>query len=155
MAQGTPVALIAVGFVAFFALLWCFVLWVVSWVGGWRRLVDRFGAPFEFGGDVVAFVSARIGIANYSGMLIVGANDEGLYLVPIRIYRLFHRPLFIPWPETAASVRGRARWPRVRLTFPALPGRRILLYGCSAKHCLPYLRRHFDLDASEIQASQP
>lgn len=140
------VALVAVGFAAFFALIWCFVLWVVSWVSGWRRLADRFDAPFKFGGDVVAFVSARIGIGNYSATLIVGANDEGLYLVPIRIYRPFHRPLFVPWAETVASSRGRELRPRVRLTFPALPGKRILLYGRSAEHCLPYVRRHFALD---------
>ena len=147
METSAPVALIAGGFVAFFTLLWCFVLWIVSWVSGWRRLAEHFGTAFEFRGDVVAFVSARIGIANYSGMLTVGASEEGLYLVPIRIYRLFHRPILVPWTEIAADVRGRPRWPRVRLTFPASPGVRILLYGRSAIHCLPYLKRAADSDA--------
>ena len=140
MSTSALVVLTAAGFAVLFALIWCFVLWVVSWLSGWRRLADRFGAALEFGGDVVAFVSARIGIANYNGVLIVGANDEGLYLVPIQIFRLFHQPLFIPWAEIAASPRGRALLLRVQLTFPAWPGTRILLFGRSAKLCMPYLR---------------
>jgi Kef-type K+ transport system membrane component KefB len=140
------IVLIAIGFVAFFVVLWCFILWLASWVSGWRRLAERFASTFEYGGEVVAFVSARIGIANYSGMLILGAGDQGLYLVPIRIYRLFHPPLLIPWTEIVADVHERAVVPRVRLTFPSVPGKRILFYGRSAKACMPYVRPESSFD---------
>jgi hypothetical protein len=139
-------ALIAIAFVAFFVALWVFILWLASWAGGWRRLAERFGTTFGFGGEVVSFVSARIGIANYSGVLILGASDHGLYLVPIRIYRLFHLPLLIPWTEIAARVPDRADtresaiMSRVSLTFPSVPGKRMWLYGRSAKQCMPYLQ---------------
>ncbi len=138
--------LFAVGFAVFFVLIWCFVLWVVSLVSGWRRLASRFGDTSMFSGDVTAFGSARIGLANYSATLIVGASDEGLYVVPMRIFRPFHRPLFIPWTETEAESRGGAHLPRVRLTFPTVPGTSILLYGRSAQRCMPYLRRRFGFD---------
>ncbi len=132
---------LVLAFVAFFLALWCFILWLASRASGWRRLAERFGTPVEFSGDVASFVSARIGIANYSGVLILGASDQGLYLVPIRIYRLFHRPLLIPWTEIAATARDSAFMPRVQLTFPNVPHKRIFLYGRSAKLCLPYLHR--------------
>ena len=143
MSTGESVASIVVGFIVCYILLWCFVLWVISRLSGWHRLAERFGAASAFGGEPISFVSARIGWANYSGMLIVGANEEGLYLAPIRIYRPFHETLFIPWAETEADVRGRARWPRVQLTFPTVPGKRILLYGRSAAHCMPHIQRSF------------
>ena len=134
------VALIAIAFVTFFLALWCFILWLAAWASGWRRMAERFGTTFEFGGEVVSFASARIGIANYSGVLIVGANDQGLYLVPIRIYRLFHRPLLIPWTELAADARESAILSRVLLTFPSVPGKRVWLYGRGAEQCMPYVQ---------------
>jgi hypothetical protein len=117
-------------------------------MSGWRRLVERFGMAFEFSGEVISYASARIGIANYNGALVVGTSGEGLYLVPIRIFRPFHRPLLIPWTETVARSHGSEAFPRVQLTFPSVPGKRILLYGRSAKQCMPYLRTGFD-DPSE------
>jgi len=134
------VVLLVVGFVVFFVALWCFVLWVISLASGWRRLAERFGRAVWFTGEVTTFASARVGLANYNGALIVGASREGLYLVPIRIFRPFHSPLHIPWTDTVAQVRGSEAFPRVQFTFPSAPGKRILLYGRSAKQCLPYLQ---------------
>jgi hypothetical protein len=142
MTASVPVPLIVIGFIAAFVLLWSFILWLASWTSGWRQLAERFGATFEYGGEVVKFVSARFGLANYSGVLILGADDQGLYLVPIWIYRLFHQPILIPWTEIEAHVYEEAVLPRVKLTFPSVPGKRILLYGRSAKECMPYLREH-------------
>ncbi len=146
MTTSVPLPLIVIGFVAFFVALWCFVLWLISWVSGWRRLADRFGATVEYGGDIVTFVSARIGLANYNGTLTVGASDQGLYLVPIRIFRPFHRPLLIPWIEIAAHPYKRVGMQHIELTFPNLPGKHVLLYGRSAKQCLPYLHPQTSFD---------
>jgi hypothetical protein len=139
MATNESAVLIAIGCVAFFVLIWCLALWAISWASGWRRLVERFGATFEFNGEVTTYASAQIGLANYNGGLIVGASSDGIYLVPVRIFRPFHRPLLIPWAEIVARSYGSAAFPRVQLTFPSVPGKRILLYRRSAKQCMPYL----------------
>lgn len=134
------IALMAMAFVVFFVALWLFVMWLSSWASGWRRLAERFKTTFEFDGETVSYVSARIGWGNYSAALVVGANDQGLYLVPVWAFRPFHLPLLIPWTEIEAHVRTKSAYPRVRLTFPSVPGKRIWLYGRAAKQCLPYLR---------------
>jgi len=135
------VALVAIAFVAFFVIVWCFVLWLAAWMSGWRRLAERFATAFEFTGEVSSFVSARIGIANYSGALIAGANDQGLYLVPIRIFRPFHRPLLIPWTEIEADARESAIMPRADLRLPGVLRKRIFLYGRAAELCMPFLQQ--------------
>ena len=146
MTTSALVPLIVIGFGAFFVLIWTFVLWLAAWVGGWQKLAEQFAATFVYSGEVVKYVSARFGLANYSGMLILGAGDQGLYLVPIRIYRPFHPPLLIPWTEIEARVHEGTAVPRVQLTFPSVPGKRILFYGRSAKECMPYLNKRSDFD---------
>ena len=131
---------VVLGAIAFFVLVWCFAVWIASWASGWRKLAERFPATFAFTGDTVRFASARIGIANYNGTLIVGTGSEGLYLVPIRIFRFFHPPLLIPWTEITSDPRDSSIMPRVLMTFPSVPGTRIYLYGRSVKQCMPFLR---------------
>ena len=128
-------------------MIWTFVLWLASWTSGWRRLAERFSATFEYTSEVVKFVSARFGLASYSGVLILGAGPQGLYLVPIRIYRPFHPPLLIPWTEIEADVHEGSVLPRMKLTFPSVPGKWILLYGRSARECLPYVRKQDGFEA--------
>jgi len=138
------IVLLAAAFVAFFVTLWVFILWLAAWASGWRRLAEHFAATFEFGGEVFSFVSARIGVANYSGALIAGASDQGLYLVPIRIFRPFHRPLLIPWTEIEIDARESAIMPRAVLRFPGVLRKRVFLYGRSAELCMPYVGRYSD-----------
>ena len=70
---------------------------------GWRQLAERYydGRPFQ--GDYYRFQTARINGANYSGALEFGVNDEGLYLVPMILFRAFHKPVFIPWYDIRAK----------------------------------------------------
>jgi len=132
--------LAALGFVLFFLCLWTFVLWITSRASGWHRLAEQYGDTSLFAGDVVRFGSARIGWANYNGALNVGANDMGLYLAPMAIFRAFHPALFIPWSQIeAAPFRG---FPgAVTLTFPGVPRTRIQFFGRAVGVIGPYLER--------------
>lgn len=130
----------ALGSVAFFVAVWTLVLWITSRASGWRRLAERYGETALFAGEVVRFGSARIGWANYNGSLNVGANDMGVYLAPMTIFRAFHPPLFIPWSQIQAEpFRG---FPGgITLTFPVVTHTRIQFFGRAVAVISPHLER--------------
>ena len=41
-------------------------------------------------------------LTHYNNVLTVGADSEGLFLVPFFLFRVGHSPLFVPWPEINA-----------------------------------------------------
>jgi hypothetical protein len=129
---------LGLGFVVSFLVLWTFILWIISRVSGWHRLAQQYGDTSLFSGEIVRFGSARIGWANYNGALNVGANDMGVYLAPMAIFRPFHPPLFIPW--SAVESQPFQGFPSgVTLSFPGGTGARIVLFGRALKPVQPYL----------------
>ena len=141
MAMRDVILVSAVGFVLFFVFIWSFALWAIAWTCGWRRLAKRYGDVSLFHGETVPFASAQIGLANYTGALHVGATDLGLHLAPMRVFRPFHRPLFIPWTEIETNAREAELRRTVRLTFPSAPRASMTLYGRSVPPVRPYLSR--------------
>lgn len=135
--------LTGVGSVLFSIVVWCIVLWVIARTFGWRRLAQRYEDTSFFATssrDIVRFASAQIGLASYSGVLILDATDTGVSIVPIRIFRPFHPPLTIPWSEMTIQVRGGKRWKAVQLKFPDIPRVTVTLYGRAAERVLPYVQ---------------
>jgi hypothetical protein len=47
-------------------------------------------------------------LANYNNVLTLGANQEGLYLASMFLFRFMHPPLLVPWSEI--SVRSKKGW---------------------------------------------
>ncbi len=132
-----------VGSVVFSVFLWCFVLWVIAWTSGWRRLAQRYSdtSPLAWSsGGGVRFASAQMGLASYSGVLTVDATDKGVSIATIRLFRLSHPPLRIPWSEMTIQVRGGKRWKAVQLKFPDIPRVTVTLYGRAAERVLPYVQ---------------
>ena len=124
----------------FLLFVWCLTLGIIAAVSGWSRLARRFSDERPFSGKTNRFVSARIGMANYNGVLVVGADASGLYLRTARIFRPFHRPLRIPWAEVRADRGGGEDFDPVRLTFPAVPRLRMTLVPSHiGAHLRPYL----------------
>jgi len=92
--------------VALVALL-CLIFWLMSLLSGWQELAKRFHHRGKFRGECNRFKEARLD--NYRLILDMGINEDGLYLVPTFPFRLFHKPLLIPWIEiTAEPFKG---WP--------------------------------------------
>lgn len=90
--------LIAVLFPIYFIGMWCFVLWVISRIGGWARLASLYPAGARPEGLHLGWRSMQIRpFANYSSCLNVTLAHEGIYMIPVAIFRLGHRPLLIPW----------------------------------------------------------
>jgi hypothetical protein len=131
--------LIVGGCVVFAALVWCAVLAISSWASGWRRLARVFGNPSLVVGAPAPFLSARIGHVEYSGILNAGAGDFGLALVPVRMFRPFHPPLFIPWTEMETEPLADTLSSGVRLAFPSVRGARLYISGRTLDLVRPYL----------------
>jgi len=48
-----------------------------------------------------------MGWANYGGVLTIGADKSGLFMVPFFVFRAGHPPLLIPWTEITATRKTR------------------------------------------------
>nr|BDT33845.1 hypothetical protein MFMH1_35140 [Myxococcus sp. MH1] len=103
------------------ALWFAFVLWVLSWVSGWRGLARNFGTDAGDRPESMRWLrSARLGWASYNHCLWMGGDERGLYLRPVLPLRLSHSPLRIPWSEIRAWERKKFlfRWTDTLLLGP-------------------------------------
>lgn len=64
---------------------------------GWSDLAARYQFDGVFKGERVGIISAAINGVNYKNCLVLKYNNEGFYLRPLFVFRLFHKPLLIPW----------------------------------------------------------
>jgi hypothetical protein len=133
-------------FPVYFVALWCFILWILS--SAWRRLATYYHHPQEFQGEILRFRSAIINFAKYNGILNLGMNRRGLYLVPMAIFRPFHKPILIPWEEIVAQPFKRFLYHGYQLQCRSVPGVRIVLYPDTFQRIVDYLKRNtgFKLD---------
>lgn len=112
-----------IGFAAFFAILWCSVSFFLATLGGWRLLAEAYRLQDRFDGSRWRFASARMrwGV-NYNGCLTFGANEHGLYLAALFLFRLGHPPLFIPWSDLRARETQGVMFKYIEFTFPGADG---------------------------------
>ena len=106
----------------FFVGGWCIVSWRLSVMSGWTRLAERFHYPDKFQGRRFHSQTAKLGRVSYGYSLEMGASEQGLYLVPMLLFRLFHKPLLIPWDELRAEPFKALFFKGYRLTFRTFPG---------------------------------
>lgn len=102
--------LIPVAFFILFPIIWCFVLWILSNVGGWKRLAEHYRTESEPSGETFYGVSGKVGLTNYNHALNCTANQEGLFLEVSLLFRFAHSRLFIPWTEFRDVRRTRLIW---------------------------------------------
>jgi hypothetical protein len=84
-------------FLIFFPLLWAFVCFMISQIGGWSRLAKQYRATDLPGGKKFSMASGRINRANYNSVLTIHATPNGFYLGVFILFRIGHPNLFIPW----------------------------------------------------------
>ena len=77
---------------------WVFVGYIISKLG-WSKLASKYKFTQLFVGTRVGTISMYINFINHKNTLILAYNDEGLYIKPIILFRLFHPPILIPWKE--------------------------------------------------------
>ena len=105
-------------FVLFFVGLWVFISVVISHVGGWQELAGIYSSADRFQGRRWPVQSGQMRWgAGYNNALTVGANDRGLHLSVLFLFRVGHPPLFIPWEEVGAENKRQWLRSRVELRF--------------------------------------
>lgn len=106
MTESDP-AVLLIFFLVFFPLLWLGVSFVIAQIGGWATLAQVYHFTGEFRGERWSLQSARMRWGTgYNSVLTVGANQEGLYLAPLILFRFGHPPLFIPWYDISVKQTG-------------------------------------------------
>jgi hypothetical protein len=94
-------------FPLYFTALWVLVGFIISYIGGWWTLRTRYRARAPFSGQLIRGQSGQMRwLAGYSTCLNVGANEEGLFLSTMVLFRAGHPPLLIPWDEVTVR-RGK------------------------------------------------
>ena len=84
----------------FIVAMWCLTSYVSSLIGGWHVLAKRFQYDREFDGEQWRFCSGWMRWrTKYGGVLVLGANRDGLYMRTLSLLRIGHPPLLIPWSE--------------------------------------------------------
>ncbi len=69
---------------------------LLSRLGGWRRLASMYRLSGAFSGKVWRFQSGKFNWAGYNNCLSVGANEKGLYIAALFIFRAGHPPPVYP-----------------------------------------------------------
>jgi hypothetical protein len=87
------------GFLAFFAAMWCGVSYMVARISGWTALAARYRALDEPTGERLLWTSAQLGGASFRSCLNLTLSASGLSMVPSLLFRLFMKPLLIPWSD--------------------------------------------------------
>jgi hypothetical protein len=96
-------------FPVYFLALWLLVGTIISLVGGWFSLSRIYRTRVPFNGTKWGGQSGQMRwLANYNNVLTLGANQEGLYLTCMFLFRFMHPPLLIPWSEI--KVRTKKGW---------------------------------------------
>ena len=81
--------------------MWILVTFIIS-KKGWADLVAKYQSDGIFNGERVGIISALVNGTKYKNALILKYNATGIFLKPILPFRLFHKPVLIPWNE----IRG-------------------------------------------------
>jgi hypothetical protein len=101
-AQAALIVLAALAGVPAFVSL---ILLLLSKVGGWSALAERYRTDRPFQGSVWKYQFGFLGSVRYNGALTVGSGSEGFYLAVFFFLRPFHPPLLIPWSEVSFGRR--------------------------------------------------
>ncbi|HMN30645.1 MAG TPA: hypothetical protein PKE45_21010 [Caldilineaceae bacterium] len=116
--EASPIWLIVaivVGFLVIFPLFWCFVVWVISLIGGWRRLAQVYRTSETPSGPRLFAYFVLVGIASYRNTVALTATPAGLHLAIMPLFRVGHPPLLIPWSALRGGGPASFRWlPAVR-----------------------------------------
>ena len=124
--------------VLFFTALWILILKLLSVLSGWTTLAERFYYQGTFDGRYFRFQSAWMNKVLFRSSLEMGMNVMGLYLIPMILFRLFHKPIFIPWSEIEAEPIKRLMIQVYRLRFRSCPNVSLTVYKKTFERMLEF-----------------
>lgn len=95
-----PVITYLLVFTVAFSLFWLSIIWLIAQLSGWRQLAEvyperplQFPTCWKWQSIVLRWGSS------YSGVLTVCADENGVTIVPMWLFRIGHAPLTIPWED--------------------------------------------------------
>jgi len=89
-------------------VLWPAATGFISAIGGWGTLAEFYRKPPDKKCGNKPILLSGVGMRfmlGYHNCVFAAADNDGLYLSVIFLFRLFHPPLFIPWPDIKAERR--------------------------------------------------
>ena len=100
-----PLLIIAL-FIPIFILFWMGISFLLSLLSGWRTLAEYYPSQTTRTPQCWSFQQAYLrGFIRYQGALIFCADQDGLYIRPIWLFRVGHPPLFIPWYDVSGTPK--------------------------------------------------
>ncbi len=128
------VPLILLAFAVGFPLIWCGVIGLLSKLGGYGTIAARYPGPSKPPEGLHEGKCATLrGTVSYKHTLSVATPPEGLYVWTMILFRFRHPPILVPWDELVVgpTTPGFLFGTRTEVTFPNLPGSRILFWDAA------------------------
>ena len=127
-------------FPLYFAAIWIAVGYSLSKMSGWSELSEKYVFSNKFDGKYYRYQSAKFNKINFNNALQLGVNNQGMYLATMILFRLFHKPLFIPWNEIQAEPYKRLFFKGYRLKFNLFPNIEMKINGRTYDKMSEYLK---------------
>ena len=105
---------------------WCVVVLVLSYLSGWQTLAASYSAHEPPRGIQFTGQNGSVGVVSYRNSLTVHVAREGLFITTPFIFRIGHKPLFIPWSAIKNQKPIKFLWHEA-IRFEVGPGRGIEL----------------------------
>jgi len=116
------ILLIIFGSLIAFALFWSAVVWLIAQIAGWPKLVEKYPPRRPWNETCWRMQSAQLrNWANYSGVLKVCADAEGIHISAIFPFSMGNAPFSVPWSEINGRKRQRFLLSIVELRFQRVP----------------------------------
>jgi len=108
-----------------FPTIWLGTLWVAARVSGWVELAKFYELKEPFRGDrcrcgTMYMYNGKLR-SKYNGVMILRANEQGLYLRPTLLLRFGYPALFIPWTDITKKEDDDFFFPAARLRIRQAP----------------------------------
>ncbi len=88
-------------FLPLFVVVWCGIIALLSFKGGWHALAKLYPAQSQTPGESFWFTSMALGVGRapvtYSNVLFIDLSPEGIGISILLPFRIFHPRLLIPW----------------------------------------------------------
>lgn len=119
-------------FVPAFVVFWLMICGLLSLLGGWYELAQRFKSADGFDGERFYFKSGAIGWrsfpVSYGSCLFATVGPRGIALSILLPFRFLHPPLLIPWSAVSRCERVRF-WFMNQVAVQVTGFNRRLLFG--------------------------
>ncbi len=93
-----------------FPAFWCAIVLALSIFGGWRTLAATLATEEAPRGTRFSGESGYVGGVSYKSALTVHVAPDGMFLTVPWVFRVGHKPLFIPWNAIADPHRVKFLW---------------------------------------------